>query len=159
MRKNKKGFTLIELLAVIVILAVLILLAMPAVLKMMENARKGAFVTEANSILRYAETAYTDKLMSGTEIDCISVDELNGEYMKKNLNGYSGSVGFANSGQTLTLWLSNGTYYIFGSSAPVSPQIISGMNAEDVASLTSATVSSTQGTYTTALGNNCGRNP
>ena len=58
---NSRGFTLIELLAVIVILAVLILLALPNVLKIMENARKNAFETEARSYLKAAELKYTEK--------------------------------------------------------------------------------------------------
>ena len=58
---NKKGFTLIELLAVIVILAILMLLALPNALKIMENARKSAFETEARSYLKAAELKYTEK--------------------------------------------------------------------------------------------------
>ena len=55
---NKKGFTLIELLAVIVILAVLMLLATLSVLKIMNNAQKSAFETEAATILSAAKTQY-----------------------------------------------------------------------------------------------------
>lgn len=55
---NKKGFTLIELLAVIVILAILMLLATPSVLKIMNNAQKSAFETEAATILSAAKTQY-----------------------------------------------------------------------------------------------------
>ena len=55
---NKKGFTLIELLAVIVILAILMLLATPSVLKIMNNAQKIAFETEAATILSAAKTQY-----------------------------------------------------------------------------------------------------
>ena len=68
MKKNKKGFTLMELLAVIVILSVLILLAMPAVLRLMENAKKNAFKTEGQSLYKICQTAYTDISMTYTEL-------------------------------------------------------------------------------------------
>ena len=55
---KKRGFTLIELLAVIVILAILMLLATPSVLKIMNNAQKSAFETEAATILSAAKTQY-----------------------------------------------------------------------------------------------------
>ena len=40
--KRKKGFTLIELLAVIVILAIIALITVPTVIKIINNAKKGA---------------------------------------------------------------------------------------------------------------------
>ncbi len=63
---NKKGFTLVELLAVIVILAVLALVAMPNVTRLMENARKNSFTTEATQFAKDAQTAYTDIQLAGT---------------------------------------------------------------------------------------------
>jgi len=42
--KNKKGFTLIELLAVIVVLAVILIIAVPAIGKVIENARNSAYL-------------------------------------------------------------------------------------------------------------------
>lgn len=60
---NKKGFTLIELLAVIVILGVLMVVAIPAVTKYIESAKKQAFVTNVNSLVKTvkAEAAYRGK--------------------------------------------------------------------------------------------------
>src|SRR5574344_2105588 len=95
MIKNKKGFTLMELLAVIVILSVLILLAMPAVLRLMESARKNAFVTESNSIVKIAQTAYTDKSMTSALPSswCISLATLKTEgYTEKSFASNSGAI-------------------------------------------------------------------
>lgn len=52
--KNKKGFTLIELLAVIIILSVLMLIAVPGILKLMDNSKKNAFVTQSQMIYKAA---------------------------------------------------------------------------------------------------------
>ena len=42
--RKKNGFTLVELLAVIVVLAIIMILAIPAVLNVMDNARRQSFV-------------------------------------------------------------------------------------------------------------------
>lgn len=55
---NKDGFTLIELLAVIIILSVLMLIAVPGVLKLMDNSKKNAFVTQAQMIYKSATEQY-----------------------------------------------------------------------------------------------------
>lgn len=105
-KKNKKGFTLIELLAVIVILAVLILFAMPAVMTLMERARRNSFKTETIEILNNVETAYADKSMNGetkyyteggkrVHYLCMTLQDLYTEgYSKKNFDkaGYKGIV-------------------------------------------------------------------
>ncbi len=86
---NRKGFTLIELLAVIVILAILILLAMPSVLNIMENARFGAFKTEAESIVKAAQTQYAQDSITSSlggnkcyTLDDIDVDNKSGKAAK-----------------------------------------------------------------------------
>ena len=95
---NKKGFTLIELLAVIVILAILILLAMPSVLSIMENARKNSLVTEAESIINAAKTAYTTEIMNSDDANDNVTYELGNDggqlkdYVDKDFNNYSGTV-------------------------------------------------------------------
>ena len=103
---NKKGFTLIELLAVIVILAILILFAMPAVMTLMERAKRNSFKTETMKILDNAETAYADKAMNGetkyyteggkrVHYLCMTLQDLYSEgYSKKNFDkaGYKGIV-------------------------------------------------------------------
>ena len=126
-KKNNKGFTLIELLAVIVILAVLILLAMPQVMNLMEDARKNAFKTETQSILKSAENAFVTKTMSG-EIKTLTISNTQYRYLCMNLadfkteglmdkdfakNGYTGIVEvFVPSSGTATygISISNGTY-------------------------------------------------
>ena len=47
MKTREKGFTLVELLAVIVILAIIALIATPAILNVIEKARKGAAESSA----------------------------------------------------------------------------------------------------------------
>ena len=126
-KMNNKGFTLIELLAVIVILAVLILLAMPQVMNLMEDARKNAFKTETQSILKSAENAFVTKTMSG-EIKTLTISNTQYRYLCMNLadfkteglmdkdfakNGYTGIVEvFVPSSGTATygISISNGTY-------------------------------------------------
>ena len=113
---NKKGFTLMELLAVIVILSVLILLAMPAVLRLMENAKKNAFITESQEILKIANTAYADKIAKGETVTEITLEELKTEgYTDKDFSSTSGKVEFerdANGVITSKLTYSNETYSV-----------------------------------------------
>lgn len=54
MKENKKGFTLIELLAVIVVLAIVSVLGASIILPALADARKNAFVSEANNFLEAA---------------------------------------------------------------------------------------------------------
>ena len=55
MRTNKKGFTLIELLAVIVILAIIALITVPVVIKIINNAKKGAAEDSAYGVVESAK--------------------------------------------------------------------------------------------------------
>lgn len=55
---NKKGFTLIELLAVIVILAILVAVAIPAVTRYLNQARRGAFSSDASTMIEAARNDY-----------------------------------------------------------------------------------------------------
>ena len=113
MNINKKGFTLVELLAVIVILAVLILLALPAVLRTMERARDRAFITEANTIIRAAETARAEHEMTATFLDCYQLTghtDPRRNLVPEHLTSTSrqGRVVFSNAGQTVTVSVHNG---------------------------------------------------
>ena len=58
--KRKKGFTLIELLAVIIILSILIVLATSQVIKHVKTAKRKAFLTKANQVLKAANSAEVD---------------------------------------------------------------------------------------------------
>jgi len=63
---NSKGFTLVELLAVIVILAVLALVALPNVTNLMNDSRKGSFITEVENFTSQVETQYLNSQISGS---------------------------------------------------------------------------------------------
>lgn len=123
-KSNKKGFTLIELLAVIVILAILILLAMPSVLNIMENARKNAFVTEAQSFVKAANTKYAQNILDNKNDNlCYKIEDLP---VDKDFTGYSGSIKInvdKDGKATYKIWLSNGDYSITNKDA-------TGLNAE-----------------------------
>lgn len=114
-KRNKKGFTLIELLAVIVILAILILLAMPAVLGLMEKAKKNSFVTESQSLVKIAQTAYTSESASGSVCYGLGWLKANG-YTDKALDANNGFVKLVPSGDnvTSTLYYANDDYKFNG---------------------------------------------
>ncbi len=63
--KKKKGFTLIELLAAIVILAVIALIATPAIISVIENARKKAFENTAYGVLEGLRLEYIERVANG----------------------------------------------------------------------------------------------
>lgn len=52
---KKQGFTMIELLAVIAILEILIIFVVPAVINLLDNARKNAFLVEAKNVYKAVE--------------------------------------------------------------------------------------------------------
>ena len=62
----KKGFTLIELLAVIIILAVIALIATPAVLNVIDNAKKDADKNSAYGLIDGAKLYYTEQLLKNS---------------------------------------------------------------------------------------------
>ena len=55
---KKRGFTLIELLAVIVILAIIALIATPAVLNIIDDAKKSAAERSTEAVAKAAEVKY-----------------------------------------------------------------------------------------------------
>lgn len=59
---KRRGFTLIELLAVIVILAVIALIATPAIINIIENARKKAFENTAYGVLEGLRLDYAERV-------------------------------------------------------------------------------------------------
>ena len=71
MRRNK-GFTLVELLAVIVVLALIMIIAVPAIMNVMEDARKQSFYIYANNVYQKAINKYVDDMNSATrgKLDC-----------------------------------------------------------------------------------------
>ncbi len=57
--KSNKGFTLIELLAVIVILAIIALITVPVVIKIIDNAKKGAAEDSTYGVIETAKLFWT----------------------------------------------------------------------------------------------------
>lgn len=115
-RYKKNGFTLVELLAVIVILAVIMTIAITAVVPRMGNAKKTALATEG---LTYVEAARNYFLLVDNHANkvCVSVSDLNGDYVKKNDDNYTGTVvlEYKSDGIKHTVSLTNGKYYLYGS--------------------------------------------
>ena len=56
--KKRNGFTLVELLAVIVVLAIIMIIAIPAVLDIMNKARKQTFAEAINKYVTAVQTQY-----------------------------------------------------------------------------------------------------
>ena len=66
---NKKGFSLIELLAVIILLAVIFLIATPAIINIIEHARKKAFEDTAYGVLDSLRLNYIERITKENSID------------------------------------------------------------------------------------------
>ncbi len=70
--KRRNGFTLVELLAVIAILAILVIIALPNVINMYNRARKSAFLTEAQNVLKTTTNKVIEEGVSGKKINVVS---------------------------------------------------------------------------------------
>lgn len=66
---NKRGFTLIELLAVIILLTVIALIATPAIINIIENARKKAFENSAYGVLEGLRLDYIERTANTTSAE------------------------------------------------------------------------------------------
>lgn len=117
MKNDKKGFTLIELLAVIVILAIIILIAVNVIIPLINKSKKKSFIDEANVYINGAMNYRAIDTDSGTaDSTCVTIEELNQEYIKKHSSNYSGVVKIDNVDGELvpTIYLTNGKYYVVG---------------------------------------------
>lgn len=87
--KDKNGFTLVELLAVIAILAILVIIALPNVINMYNRARKSAFLTEAQNVLKTTTNKVIQESISGKKINAVSNNKnslnLTGEKINYNV--------------------------------------------------------------------------
>ena len=87
--ENKRGFTLVELLAVIAILAILVIIALPNVINMYNRARKSAFLTEAQNVLKTTTNKVIQESISGKKINVVSNNKnslnLTGEKINYNV--------------------------------------------------------------------------
>ena len=55
---TKKGFTLVEVLVVVTILGILVLIAVPNIIKSMNKAKSGNFLSEAQSVYKTSKSTY-----------------------------------------------------------------------------------------------------
>ena len=69
---NKKGFTLVELLAVIAILAILVIIALPNVIRLYKDAKKNAFVTEAQTLYKETSKKFISESSKGNKLSTVS---------------------------------------------------------------------------------------
>lgn len=69
--KNKFGFTLVEIIVVIVILSVLMAISVPIAFNYFDDVHKQKIISEAESVLRIAETysSSNQSSLAGTYID------------------------------------------------------------------------------------------
>lgn len=98
MRTNKKGFTLIELLAVIVILAIIALITVPVVIKIIDNAKKGAAEDSTYGVLTAAKLFWTtnqkDLEVANNDITfrCYATGKCQATDMKRAATDSSGNI-------------------------------------------------------------------
>ena len=106
---NKKGFTLVELLAVIAILAILVIIALPNVLKMYNDSKKNAFMTEAQNLAKEVSSKYISESMKGNKVTVISNKQnpldMTGRELEYNFE-------LDSQGKIKNMIVSNGTYCI-----------------------------------------------
>ena len=106
---KKKGFTLVELLAVIAILAILVIIALPNVLKMYNDSKKNAFMTEAQNLAKEVSSKYISESMKGNKVTVISNKQnpldMTGRELEYNFE-------LDSQGKIKSMWVSNGTYCI-----------------------------------------------
>ena len=106
---NKKGFTLVELLAVIAILAILVIIALPNVLKMYNDSKKNAFMTEAQNLAKEVSSKYISESMKGNKVTVISNKQNPLDMTGRELE-YSFELD--SQGKIKNMIVSNGTYCI-----------------------------------------------
>ena len=106
---KRKGFTLVELLAVIAILAILVIIALPNVLKMYNDSKKNAFMTEAQNLAKEVSSKYISESMKGNKVTVISNKQnpldMTGRELEYNFE-------LDSQGKIKNMIVSNGTYCI-----------------------------------------------
>lgn len=105
----RKGFTLVELLAVIAIVAVLGIITVPMIMTTVEDSKKAAFTTGAQSVLEVAKT-YVTRIEENGDFPKtgVKVSELKEEL--KNYDYISGFIVKEEDGSIIVDGLSNGEY-------------------------------------------------
>ena len=129
---NKKGFTLVELLAVIVVLAIIIIIAMPNIIRAMNNARMGTFITYGRRIINTATGQFEGDRMMGTEKKCYTLAD-----MGMTSGNYKGRVVINDNDPqniTYTVHLTDNNFWFLGQMSQldertnVKPESISGFS-------------------------------
>ncbi len=108
--RNRKGFTLVELLAVIAILAILVIIALPNVIRMFNEAKKSAFVIEAQTVYKETTKKFISELSKGNKLSTISSDDDTKLDMSGKELDYC--VIMDNQGKVKKLAVGNDSYYI-----------------------------------------------
>lgn len=132
LKNNKRGFTLVELLAVIVILGVITLIAVTSVIPRMNSARKNAFLDDAKVYFKASDEI---DLYNNNTTKCLDISEVNGEYVSKNDDSYSGALYVYPNGDT-KLYLTNGKYYVITTGDVTTDDILDSKPANFIASCT-----------------------
>ena len=119
MNKNK-GFTLVELLSVIIVLSLIMVLAIPAILHILDNAKKESFYVYANNVYEKAVNKYVqnENDASVNELAC-SVYRIPEDLDISNSGDYQGwvkvvkePVGSGNYEYSLNISNPNGLYSV-----------------------------------------------
>lgn len=136
---NKKGFTLVEILAVIIVLILIMLIAITAVNKVIEKARRKAFVADTISIKKAGLAKYASDRLDGKLKDDVmngSVpghvyysieDSLVGKYFEKDDSEYTGIVDVCyalDCTYNAKVWITNGEFYIEGGESEINQNSI-----------------------------------
>ena len=136
MKKNK-GFTIIELLAVIVLLALIMILVIPAIINVLDNAKKESFYLYANNVYEKAVNKYvqSENDASRSDINC-SVYRIPEDLDISNSGDYKGwvkvereSKGSGNYKLSINASNDNGVYnvrYCTKYNADCNPEDVSG---------------------------------
>ena len=107
---KNKGFTLVELLAVIAILAILVIIALPNVIKLYNDAKKNAFLTEVKSLYNTASSKYISESLKGNKLSEINSNDSS----KLDLNGndLTYKISLSSDGKVSTIAVKKGNYCI-----------------------------------------------
>ena len=150
--KNKKGFTLVELLAVIVVLAIVMGLAVVGITSVLDSTRKSAFAADAKSYIEGARALVRSDeavvMMGGTSdftpacnsasptskditINKIKLDSggkspYGATYLTSSLVRVTATYNVGTCEYTYAVYLSDGTFQIGTSAAPISSDTVTG---------------------------------
>ena len=110
---KKKGFTLVELLAVIAILAILVIIALPNVIKLYNDAKKNAFLTEVKTLYNTASSKYISESLKGNKLSEINSNDSS----KLDLNGndLTYKIKLNSDGSVASIAVKKGNYCIVSS--------------------------------------------